>query len=76
MRLLTQLPAVASDLEAGAIVVIEEARVRIRSLPVDNRYPTIDILATGGFPEAAIAGPISGHITGRGSLARDLQKRR
>jgi predicted nuclease of predicted toxin-antitoxin system len=37
MLLLTQLPAVSGDLEAGAVVVIEEARVRIRSLPVDNR---------------------------------------
>lgn len=35
--LLTQLSAVAGDLEAGAIVVIEEARVRVRSLPVDDR---------------------------------------
>jgi predicted nuclease of predicted toxin-antitoxin system len=35
--LLTQLPEVASDLHAGAIVVIEEARVRIRSLPVHDR---------------------------------------
>ena len=34
--LLTQLPAVVDDLEAGAIVVIEEARVRVRSLPVDG----------------------------------------
>ena len=35
--LLTQLPAVADDLEAGAIVVIEEARVRVRSLPMGDR---------------------------------------
>jgi len=34
--LLTQLPAVAHDLESGAIVVIEEARVRVRSLPVGD----------------------------------------
>lgn len=39
--LLTQLPAVADDLEDGAIVVIEEARVRVRSLPVgDHRQDT------------------------------------
>ena len=34
--LLTQLPAVANDPAAGAIVLIEEARVRMRSLPVDT----------------------------------------
>ena len=34
--LLTQLPADADDLEAGAIVVIEEVRVRVRALLVDN----------------------------------------
>lgn len=34
--MLTQLPAVSDDLEAGAIVVIEEARVRVRSLPVGD----------------------------------------
>jgi len=39
--LLTQLHAVADDLQAGAIVVIEEARVRVRSLPVgDHRQDT------------------------------------
>lgn len=34
--LLTHLPAVANDPAAGAIVLIEEARVRVRSLPVDS----------------------------------------
>jgi len=39
--LLTQLHAVADDLQAGAIVVIEETRVRVRSLPVgDHRQDT------------------------------------
>jgi hypothetical protein len=33
--LLANLPAVEADLRDGAIVVIEERRVRVRSLPID-----------------------------------------
>lgn len=32
--LVDNLPAGAADLDAGALVVIEETRVRIRSLPI------------------------------------------
>lgn len=32
--LLSYLPAVESDLEGGAIVVIEERRIRVRALPI------------------------------------------
>jgi hypothetical protein len=31
--LLSNLPAITTSLEAGSVVVIEEARLRIRSLP-------------------------------------------
>lgn len=34
--LLANLPGIAQDLERGSIVVIEETRVRIRSLPTGN----------------------------------------
>ncbi|MBI5866240.1 MAG: DUF5615 family PIN-like protein [Planctomycetes bacterium] len=34
--LVAQLPDVSSSLESGAIVVIEDARIRIRGLPLDE----------------------------------------
>lgn len=37
--LLANLPTVEQDLAAGAIVVLEPERVRIRKLPIDERNP-------------------------------------
>lgn len=34
--LLAHLPVVAEDLEQGSVVIIEEARLRVRRLPIDG----------------------------------------
>jgi predicted nuclease of predicted toxin-antitoxin system len=36
--LLANLPPVEADLHAGAVVVIEPARLRVRSLPISGRH--------------------------------------
>jgi predicted nuclease of predicted toxin-antitoxin system len=37
--LLANLPAMQADLEAGAVVVIEDARIRVRRLPISGGQP-------------------------------------
>jgi len=37
--LLTNLPAVATELEVGAIVVFEDGRLRVRHLPIGQEAP-------------------------------------
>jgi len=36
--ILANLPNLTADLEAGAIVIIEPSRVRVRSLPIDQEH--------------------------------------
>jgi hypothetical protein len=34
--LLANLPAITSDLESGAVVIIEPSRIRVRTLPIQR----------------------------------------
>jgi predicted nuclease of predicted toxin-antitoxin system len=38
-RLVAALPALASELEAGAVVVFRRGRIRIRRLPFEEKIP-------------------------------------